>query len=110
MLLGAIIYLIVSVIILIIGILNLKGNISMVHSYHIENIKPEDKLKFAKLMGIGMVIIGVSFFIAGIAMILSNVFTNDLFMIINIVVTIVGFIIGMIICIYSIKKYNKTIF
>ena len=110
MLLGAIIYLVVSIIILIIGILNLKGNISMVHSYHIENIEPEDKLKFAKLMGIGMIVIGVSLFVAGVAMLLSNIFTNDLFMIINIVITIVGFIIGMIICIYSIKKYNKTIF
>ena len=40
---GGIVTIIVGIACIIIGILNMKGNISMMHSYHIDNIKEEDK-------------------------------------------------------------------
>ena len=39
---------IVGIVVIVIGMKNRNGNISMLHSYHIKNVKEEDKLPFLK--------------------------------------------------------------
>ena len=56
---GGIVEILVGIVFTVIAILNFKGNISMLHSYHMNNIKEEDKPIFAKRMGIGMLIVGI---------------------------------------------------
>ena len=51
---------IIGIVFLVIGILNLLGNVNLLHSYHRDNVKEEDKKPFGKLVGIGMIIVGLS--------------------------------------------------
>ena len=107
---GGITYLIVGILFIVIGILNTKGNISMIHSYHIKNIKEEDIKPFGKLMGLGMIIVGSFLIISGIFLAVSEKTGNTLCMTLSNILMIVGFLIGLPIVFYAIKKYNKTIF
>ena len=44
---------IIGAVLLVIGILNMKGNISTIHRYHRHRVKEEDVLPFGRLMGAG---------------------------------------------------------
>ena len=60
--------LILGVFICVLGITNIKGNISTIHSYNRRKVKEEDVPKYGKAVGTGTVIIGasmiVSYFVA----------------------------------------------
>ena len=98
-----IIQIIIGLVLIIIGIFNMKRNISMLHSYHRKRVKKEDVIPFGKKVGIGSIIIGITIILAGIFTILN--YTN----ISNIILGI-GLVIGFIIIFYAIFKYNKGIF
>lgn len=106
---GGILTIIIGIVCIIIGIINKKGNISMLHSYHINNIKEENKKPFSKLIGTGMIIVGITLVIFGALMIASIVLENDMYNNIGNIVAIIGMLIGLVICLYAIKKYNKKI-
>jgi len=98
-----IIEIIIGLVLIIIGIFNMKGNLSLLHSYHIKRVKKEDKILFGKKVGIGSIIIGITIILAGIFTILN--YTN----IANIILAI-GLITGFILIFYALFKYNKGIF
>lgn len=98
---------ILGIVCIVIGILNQKGNISMLHSYHRNNIKEEDKLPFGKRVGIGMYIVGVSLIINGVLTIIDEITKNTNLKTIGEAILIVGLIVGIAICLLSIQKYNK---
>ena len=52
--------LILGIFISVIGIVNMTGNISTIHSYNRRKIKEEDVPKYGKAVGTGTLIIGVS--------------------------------------------------
>ena len=98
-----IIQIIIGLIIIIIGIFNMKGNISLLHSYHRKRVKKEDIIPFGKKLGIGSVIIGIT-------IILTGVFTNLNYTNISNVILVIGLVTGFIIIFYAMFKYNKGIF
>ena len=55
-----IVLLILGVFISVMGIVNIKGNISTIHSYNRRKVKEEDIPKYGKAVGTGTLIIGVS--------------------------------------------------
>lgn len=93
---------VVGVVIIVIGILNIKGNITMLHSYHRKKVKEEDIIPFGKTIGLGTIIVGCTILAAGISELFLNNITNA--------ILIVGFIQGFIIMFYALLKYNKGIF
>lgn len=101
---------VVGVICIVIGTMNMKGNVSMLHSYHTKNVKEEDKKSFGKLVGTGMLIIGESIIISCILMALTLKLEDDIYMIISTIIIIIGLIVGICISFYAMKKYNKGIF
>ena len=101
-----IIQILIGVILIIIGISNRKGNISLLHSYHRKRVKKEDELPFGKKIGLGTIIIGITIIISGILELLLN----QSFQYITDIILITGFIPGLIIIIYALFKYNKGIF
>lgn len=107
---GALLCIIAGVACVFIGILNRMGNIKMLHSYHINNIKEEDIIPFGKVVGIGMIIIGSSIIIYGSLLIPLELTKDSIYMIIGDAVLITGIVLGIVICLYAIKKYNKKIF
>ena len=54
--------LIIGIIMIVIGISNMKGNISSLHSYHRKRVKEEDKAIFGKKVGIGTIVCGSGIF------------------------------------------------
>ena len=87
----------------ILGIFNLKGNISSIHWYNRLKITEKNRKKYGKSMGIGSLIIGICMTITAI---LQMIFYNE-----NIwYITVIGIIIGLIFMIYGQIKYNRGIF
>ena len=96
----------VAAIIIVMGIINLKGNISTLHSYHRARVKDEDVKPFDRLMGIGTIIIGVGIIINSIA----NYIGGKIIVLIGTAILFLSIAIGIVICFYALKKYNKGIF
>lgn len=94
--------LILGLCISVIGIVNITGNISTVHSYNRQRVEEEDIPKYGKVVGTGTLIIGLSLVLGYI---LS--FWNE---------EIMGFIIalavivGLGLMLYGQIKYNKGLF
>ena len=82
----------------------------MLHSYHRKRVREEDKIPFGRLVGLGMIIIGVTIMVYGTLSIATLLNGNKIYLIAGTVVMIVGLIIGTGITFYAMKKYNKGIF
>ena len=100
---GFIIQILIGLFLIVAGIFNMKGNISLLHSYHRKRIKEEDIKPFGKKVGIGSIIIGLTIIVAGIFTIFNYANISN-------VILIIGFVIGFIIIVYALFKYNKGIF
>ena len=95
--------LIFGVLIVCLGIMNFKGNISSIHWYNRTKVKPEDVKKYGKAVGTGTLVIGISIIISNV---LYMIFDNEIFM----SITLAGVVIGLIFILYGQFKYNKGIF
>ncbi len=106
---GAAISIFVGLACFVISLLNMKGNISMLHSYHTNNISEEDKIPFGRRVGVGMLFVANSLIIYGGLFIPAELTKNNIYMIVANIVLAVGLTVGLAICLLAIKKYNKTI-
>ncbi len=97
------ILLIIGIMISIIGIVNMTGNISTIHSYNRRKVKEEDIPKYGKAVGLGTLSIGVSLVI-GFFLQLANLPE------IMSIVLIIGIAVGIACILYAQFKYNKGIF
>lgn len=100
---GHIILLSLGIILTLLGIVNLKGNISTIHWYNRHKIAEEDVPKYGRLMGVGSIIMGVSVVITAL---LLMIFNNENFYYIS----VAGIVFGIVLMIYAQIKYNKGIF
>ena len=98
-----IIQIIIGLVLVAIGIFNMKGNISLLHSYHRKRIKEEDIKPFGKKVGIGTIIIGITIILAGLFAFLNYATISNGML-------IIGIGTGCIIIFYALFKYNKGIF
>lgn len=94
--------LILGIFISVIGIVNMTGNISTIHSYNRRKVKEEDVLKYGRAVGTGTLIIGVSLIAAFVTVFWSE--KAMYFIVIPALVIGLGFIL------YAQFKYNKGIF
>ena len=101
---------VIGIAVIVIGIMNLCGNVKMLHSYHRKRVSKEDLKPFGKLVGIGTIIIGLGLIIAGVFFTVFYITKDSLYNLIGEIMLGVGFIVGLIISFYAIKKYNKGIF
>ena len=110
MIIGTATTLIVGIICIILGALNMRGNISSIHSYHRSKVTDENILPFGKLMGIGTVIIGTGVILIGIGILLSELLKNEIYSLLGIPLLFISILAGFIICVHAMKKYNGGIF
>lgn len=94
--------LILGIFISVIGIVNMTGNISTIHSYNRRKVKEEDVPKYGRAVGTGTLIIGVYLIAAFVTTFWSE--TAMSFIVIPALVIGLGFIL------YAQFKYNKGIF
>jgi len=107
---GYVIAFVIGVICIVLGISNMKGNISSLHSYHRHRVSEENRIPFGKQIGLGTVIIGIGIIAFSILSAVTLYVKNNIFILIGSVVLIVGFIVGMIMSFKAMKKYNGGIF
>ncbi|MBQ6714404.1 MAG: hypothetical protein IJN15_02520 [Clostridia bacterium] len=107
---GFIVAFLVGVMCVAIGISNMKGNISMLHSYHRKRVAEEDRIPFGKKVGIGTVIIGISVMICSVLSIIAIYTEKAIFNNIGMIILAIGLIAGIGISFYAMIKYNKGIF
>ena len=100
----------IGVFCVVLGIINMRGNISSIHSYHRKRVSPENILPFGKKVGLGTIIIGIGVILFGVASLIQFYTDNSLFTLIGTVFMAIGFAVGMAISLRAIKKYNGGIF
>ena len=105
-----IIAIVVGIVIIVIGIVNTTGNISLLHSYHRKRVKPEDVIPFGKKIGLGTIIMGSSVSVCGALELTSMLIKKNFITYVGYGILVVGFVIGICIIIYALKKYNRGIF
>ena len=97
---------IVGIFLVVMGIFNMKGNISTIRIHHRHRVTEEDILPFGRLVGLGTIIIGACIIVFGLTRLSKIVF----FTVFGTVLLVVGTVIGLILMLWAMFKYNKGIF
>ena len=100
----------VGVVCIILGISNMRGNISSLHSYHRHRVSEEDRIPFGKQVGLGIIIVGISIIVFSVLSSVTLYTENDIFILVGTAVLIIGIILGLVISFRAMIKYNKGIF
>ena len=100
----------VGLLIAIIGISNMRGNISTIHSYHRQRVTEENVKPFGRLVGLGTLIIGISLIVFGALLFIFEQTQLELLSIIATIELIAGLVAGTSLGFYAMKKYNGGIF
>lgn len=95
--------LLIGVLISILGIVNITGNISTIHSYNRRKVKEEDVPKYGRVVGFGTLIIGLSLII-GFILPTLNIDIPQKYVMEPV------FAVGIIFILYGQFKYNKGLF
>ena len=107
---GDIVAFLVGVVCIVLGISNMRGNISSLHSYHRHRVSEEDRIPFGKQVGLGTIIIGIGIMVFGVLSSVTRYTENDIFVSIGTALLIIGIILGLVISFRAMIKYNKGIF
>ena len=99
-----------GLLICIIGIINMRGNISSLHWYHRQRVTEENRKPFGKLVGLGTLIIGIAMVIFGIMFLIFEKTQIEALVVVGVVELIASIVAGMIVSFYAMKKYNGGIF
>ena len=92
------------------GLSNRKGNLASLHCYHRKRVTEENRVPFGKLVGLGMIIIGVAALVSSGASYTANLLQQAVYATISEGVLIAGVVIGLGIQFYAMIKYNQGIF
>ena len=101
---------VLGVILVVIGILNMRGNISTLHRYHRHRVSQEDIPVFGRLVGLGTIICGGACLAQGVFFGLALVTSVTTLTLVGTVLLSAGIVAGMGINLYAIIKYNKGLF
>ena len=107
---GNIVTFLVGVVCIVLGISNMRGNISSLHSYHRHRVSEEDRIPFGKQVGLGTIIIGVGIMVFSVLSSVTLYTENDIFILIGTAILIIGIILGLVISFRAMIKYNKGVF
>ena len=107
---SSIVTLLVGIVCIILGISNMRGNISSLHSYHRHRVSEEDRVPFGKKVGLGTIIIGVGIILFGGLSAVTFYTENDTFILVGSAIMIAAIVIGIVISFRAMIKYNKGIF
>ena len=100
----------VGVICIALGLSHMKGNISLLHSYHKKRVSEENRKPFGKQVGLGILIIGIGIIVLSVLSTITFYTENNLFLSIGYAFLIGAIIVGLLISFRAMIKYNKGIF
>ena len=107
---GNIVTFLVGVVCIVLGISNMRGNISSLHSYHRSRVSEEDRIPFGKQVGLGIIIVGIGIIVFSVLSSITLYTENDIFILVGTAILIIGIILGLVISFRAMIKYNKGIF
>ena len=107
---GNIVTFLVGVVCIVLGISNMRGNISSLHSYHRSRVSEEDRIPFGKQVGLGIIIVGIGIIVFSVLSSVTLYTENDIFILVGTAVLVIGIILGLVISFRAMIKYNKGIF
>ena len=107
---GNIVTFLVGVVCIVLGISNMRGNTSSLHSYHRSRVSEEDRIPFGKQVGLGTIIVGIGIIVFSVLSSVTLYTENDIFILVGTAVLIIGIILGLVISFRAMIKYNKGIF
>ncbi len=99
----SIVELVLGLFVIALGLANIMGNISIIHWYNRRRVTEEDAPKYGRVVGTGIVIMGVGLVISYFVMTFWSEYIAD------IIVLVMG-IGGFLVALYGQFKYNKGIF
>lgn len=94
----------------VLGIINMTGNISSLHSYHRHRVTEEDRKSFGRLVGLGTLLCGLAVIAYGALFFTFERTGREVLVVIGTVLLIAGLAAGLAISFYAMIKYNKGIF
>ena len=94
----------------VLGIINMTGNISTLHRYHRNRVSEVDRKPFGRLVGIGTVVMGLSIIVFGGFQYAFEQTGRTAFTLIGTALMLVGLAVGLTITVIAMIKYNKGIF
>ena len=94
----------------LLGICNMRGNLSSIHSYHRHRVTEENKKPFGRLVGVGTLTVGISSISYGVLALLSDRLYLPPLRIIGTALLLIGIVAGLATAFYAMMKYNKGIF
>lgn len=100
----------VGLICVVIGISNMRGNISSLHSYHRHKVSEEDRVPFGKKMGLGTIVAGSALLAYSVLTCIGNYTKVAALTVAGSAVLIAGLVVGLGISFYAMIKHNKGIF
>ncbi len=100
----------VGAILIILGAINMTGNISSLHWYHRQRVTEENRKPFGRLVGLGTLIIGLSVILYGALLFVFERTQMSGLMIAATAILIAGIVAGLGLNFYAMIKYNKGIF
>ena len=100
----------IAVLLIVLGALNMKGNVSSLHSYHRRRVSEEDRLPFGKKVGLGTVICGGGMAAYAVCGAVSEKINVAALLTLGAVLLVIGLVVGLGLSIYALIKYNKGIF
>ena len=107
---GNIVTFLIGVVCIVLGISNMRGNISSLHSYHRSRVSEEDRIPFGKQVGLGIIIVGIGIIVFSVLSSVTLYTENDIFILVGTAILIIGIILGLVISFRAMIKYNKGIF
>ena len=105
-----IVCLILGCFIIVMGAVNMTGNLSTLHSYHRHRVAEKDRKPFGRLVGLGTVLVGAAVAIYGVCLFIYEKTQSELAIWIGVPLLIVGIVVGLTVSFYAMIKYNKGIF
>lgn len=107
---GNIVAFLVGVVCIVLGISNMRGNISSLHSYHRHRVSEENRIPFGKKVGLGTIICGGAIVAFSIFSLINLYIENQILTVVSTVILIAGLVAGLCLSLYAMIKYNKGIF
>ena len=86
----------------VLGIINIRGNISTIHSYNRRNVKEEDIPKYGKAVGTGTLVIGASLILSYLVTFWNQASIDY--------IVLPAMVVGLAFILYGQLKYNHGIF
>ena len=99
-----------GILVSVLGIINMTGNISSLHSYHRHRVSEEDRIPFGKQVGLGTIIVGIGVLLFSILSAVTLYSENSIFILVGTAVLIAAIVIGLFVSLKAMVKYNKGIF